>query len=1060
MRKIKFLKNTKKSQRGVALIFALSILGLMVVLGLTFASLSFSDQEIARGNSEQEAAKIMAKSAVNRVIALLENNTTVTESDKIVSGGDPNNSNHYDFLWKMITYHGDVPGAGDMQSKLDERIKNGTNSPYWQYVVVPNKDGKDEIVGRFAYAAYQPAGLLDPYTSAKTKDEATTPVTRYGMSTDEIDLKALVDVAVPGGSGILTADDINTLGKNNADSTVSSDIGTPTALFERLSDDTKSSLNTKLQYVPLRNKLTASWFGVPRSPAQPERFAYKVSESSPEKYYHRFRLNRTPDQWKAITMDQLTLKFLKDPDITTPSIIEYNASADENVGSGIPWFSKDDDDTRQIAANFLAYFSPIPEKKEDLKNNKYWDAVDETAKYTANMRTPYINDLLMHVKLNMMVTDTTSGDETGPSYKKIFTVEITPEIDVYIELADLYNKSLDNISSLTFKVKALEKLIAQQSSSEDARFGYDAGDMTAANENLKIFSFTVEVPKDVVVSEDEEVSNVFPVFRQTIKAAKPFKTVITVPMTRQLEGSGYGEATCDPVAFTESLQSFVMDEISVLMSATFDGRTTEIPIDLANISKKKTIPVLGAKLPPDNKVSDKWAPFKLDIDKYGNYDKENQETQERHIVLRYRAIDSAANLKQEHWVESDPQFLAKFTDITTLERFPGLNNYAELKAEGLLTFDDENDELEYYTLTAKINGSNKTFFVDKEENHSNTKAVEGYGAVVSTSYIRGQVSNTTEVQSPWEIGFIHRGAPYQTLNIKRFNKNSAEIGKYEDGDANIFDYIKVVQKEKDSEGKEYIPTENKVQSRGLVNLQKISHQNENSVNGGNLPAAYAFFSNIDLGWKMDKNNNIFKPKPGIEWVDMLAQAKNIVKKIVEVVDKPDFELKSRAAILDPVLKLQSVLAVGDDDAAQEELIGRFIMLTTADSSNVNLFSDFLVVTAIAQRIQISSAVYPDKDWLGDGTFAAFPGNPSGKAQEAAWIEAGYGYRNYNDFWKFSKNDFVDAVMKPSEDDLSATDRKLKFYPGYDKILSTQKVIAWLRKNANGKWYIERLDYVD
>ena len=1048
----------------------------MVVLGLTFASLSFSDQEIARGNSEQEAAKIMAKSAVNRVIALLENNTTVTESDKIVSGGDPNNSNHYDFLWKMITYHGDVPGAGDMQSKLDERIKNGTNSPYWQYVVVPNKDGKDEIVGRFAYAAYQPAGLLDPYTSAKTKDEATTPVTRYGMSTDEIDLKALVDVAVPGGSGILTADDINTLGKNNADSTVSSDIGTPTALFERLSDGTKSSLNTNLQYVPLRNKLTASWFGVPRSPAQPERFAYKVSESSPEKYYHRFRLNRTPDQWKDITMDQLTLKFLKDPAITTPSIIEYNASADENVGSGIPWFSKDDDDTRQIAANFLAYFSPIPEKKEDLKKNKYWDAVDETAKYTANMRTPYINDLLMHVKLNMLVTDKIDGDaDKDLQYKKIFTVEITPEIDVYIELADLYNKSLDNISSLTFKVKALEKLIAQRSSLEDARFEYYAGDMTAANENLKKFSFPVTLPlpksEDEEGSEDKEVSNVFPVFRQTIKAANPFKTVITVPMTRQLEGSGYGAATCVPVAFTESLQSFVMDEISVLMSATFKDRTTEIPIDLANISKKKTIPVLGA-IPSDDEASDdeasdKWAPFELDIDKYGNYDKDKQKTQERHIVLRYRAIDSAANLKQEHWVESDPQFLAEFTDITTLKHFPGLNNYAELKAEGLLTF-NKKDELEYHTLTAKINGSNKTFFVDKEEDHSNIKAVEGYGAVVSTSYIRGQITfkddetdlKTTEVQSPWEIGFIHRGAPYQTLNIKRFNKNSAEIGKYEDGDANIFDYIKVVQKEKDSEGKEYIPTENKVQSRGLVNLQKISHQNENSVNGGNLPAAYAFFSNINLGWKMDKNNNKFAPKPGIEWDDMLAQAKNIVKEIVKVVDKPDFELKSRAAILDPVLKLQSVLAVGDDDAAKEELIGRFIMLTTADSSSVNLFSDFLVVTAIAQRIQISSAVYPDKDWLGDGTFAAFPGNPSGKAQEAAWIEAGYGYRNYNDFWKFSKNDFVNAVMKPSEADLSATDRKLKFYPGYDKILSTQKVIAWLRKNSNGKWYIERLDYVD
>ena len=75
----KFLKNNKKNQRGVALIFALGILGLMVVLGLTFASLSFTDQTIARSSAEQEAAKIMAKSAVQRVIATLENNSGITD---------------------------------------------------------------------------------------------------------------------------------------------------------------------------------------------------------------------------------------------------------------------------------------------------------------------------------------------------------------------------------------------------------------------------------------------------------------------------------------------------------------------------------------------------------------------------------------------------------------------------------------------------------------------------------------------------------------------------------------------------------------------------------------------------------------------------------------------------------------------------------------------------------------------------------------------------------------------------------------------------------------------
>ena len=1060
MRKIKFLKNTKKSQRGVALIFALSILGLMVVLGLTFASLSFSEQAVSRGSSEQEAAKIMAKSAVNRVIALLENNTAITESDKIVSGGDPNNSNHYDFLWKMIAYHGDVPGAGDMQKKLEERIKNGTDSPYWQYIIAPNKDGVDEIVGRFAYAAYQPVGLLDPYTSAKKDTEGSTPIVRYGMTPDEIDLKALVGVAVPGGSGKLSATDINTLGSKNANSGVSSDISTPAALFERFPATTMTALNSNLQYLPLRNKLTASWFSIPRTPALPERYYYKLPAETNEKEYHRFPLNLTPVDWGKIGMDQFTLQKMNDSANPSATLYDESATANEKASLGIPWFNKADDDTRQIAANFLSYFSPIP---ENLTDKKYWSADNESATYTANMRTPYINDLLMHVKLNMLVTDKIDGDVSDPQYKKIFTVEIKPEIDVYIELADLYGKSLDSISSLTFKMKALKDLKAKQTA--NAVISFNGGDMLAENAMLKDINFTVTSPSgNKFNAANGDISNVFPVFQKTVTATKPFTATITVQMTRpELEGGGYGDATCDPVEFNEPLQTFVMEKLFLLMSAKFNGRSAELPIDLANISLEKTVPILGAEIPPSNQVSDKWAPFKLNINNKGEYEDASQKEQERSVMFRYRAIDSAANLKQEHWVESTPEFFKDAVDITTIDSYPGLNNYAELKAEGLLTL-TKNDALDYHTLTAKVNGTDKTFFVDKEKEPADKNAVEGYGAVLSTSYIRGQVSNTTEVQSPWEIGFIHRGMPYQTLNIKRFNKNSAEIGKYEDGDANIFDYIKILQKKDDGT----VAEENKIHARGLVNLQKISHQNENSENGGNLPAAYAFFSNIDLGWKMDKNNNKFEPKTGITWENTLAQAKNIVKEIVKVVDKPNFALKSRAAILDPVLNLQKVLAVGDDDAAKEELIGRFIMLTTADPAKVNLFSDFLVVTAIAQRIQIGSSMFPDKEWLNDGTFDSFPNNPpsnlpnnlTDRIQQNAWIEAGYGYRNYNEFWRFKKNDFVNAVMKPDKDDLTAADRKKKFYPGYDRILSTQKVIAWLRKNANGRWYIERLDYVD
>ncbi|MBE6405180.1 MAG: hypothetical protein E7040_04075 [Lentisphaerae bacterium] len=1066
MKFFRFLKkNNKKKQRGVALIFALGILGLMVVLALTFASLSFSDQVISRGSSEQEAAKIMAKSAVNRVIALLENNPAIVDTNQIVSGGDPNNANHFDHLWKMITFHGDVPGAGEMKEEVEKRLKNGTNTPYWQYVLAPNKDGKDEIVGRFAYMAYQPVGLLDPYITAKNSSEATSPVDRYGMTMDEVDLKALENVSVSGSSGRLLAADINKLGENNANNSVPSDISTPSALFERFTADTKTKLEKEPAYAGLRDKLTSAWFSVPRSPAHPDRYLYKNGAGA-ETYYHRFNINRTPEEWKALSVDKLMAKTPTDD----MKVYDENGTKNANMAVAIPWFKKDDDATRQIAANFLAYFAPIPDSVAGDTSMKLWNVASNEAVYTANMRTPYLNELMLKIKLNMLVTDEIEGDEKDVEFYKIFTVEITPEIDVYLELTDLYAKSLSKTSSLTFDMNLLKTWKAAATAMSDVT--YTNTDFLAGATAFKNYKFTVNDPADNKYVDNAN-SNVFPVFASTITSTKSYTAKIRVKMVRPPKGDGsYGDPECAKVNFSEPLQQFVMDKISVLMSAKLDGKSTEIPIDLAKITSAETaMPILGQKI-SDRLDFTTLEPFKLDITTAGGYENNAQKDQERVVVLRYRAIDSAANLNPEHWVKSAPSVFNSNTDAAAETAKIGLNNYAELKADGLLSYTKNND-LVYDKLTVKIDGSTtKEFLVDKEQDHSNVNALTGYGAVVSTSFIRGKAADTTKIQSPWEIGFIHRGVPYQTLNIKQFNDSATEIGDYEKGDANIFDYLKVVQREDDNS----VLDENKIHTRGLVNLQRVSRQGGSTDNDGNLPAARAFFSNIDLGWKIDFSNDKFTiPAAASNWSDNLEYAKKIVKELASVVDKPDYILKSRAAILSPAhSELRKVLTLDPSidsnystktDAEKEELIGRFIMLTTADTTKVNKFSDFLVVTAIAQRIQINAvAQVPDKDWLRDGTFTkpSFSGKPSNADQEAAWIEAGFGYRYVKNgtpaFWHFNG---AQANIHPDGSDLSAGDTRLKkFYPGYDKILSTQKVIAWLRKNSNGKWYIERLDYVD
>lgn len=82
----------------------------------------------------------------------------------------------------------------------------------------------------------------------------------------------------------------------------------------------------------------------------------------------------------------------------------------------------------------------------------------------------------------------------------------------------------------------------------------------------------------------------------------------------------------------------------------------------------------------------------------------------------------------------------------------------------------------------------------------------GSKRTISTAYIRNR-----PMISPWELGFIHRGKAWQTINLKTYNTNYAISassntsgdyafniggGLYEYGDANILDQIKMTYKAK------------------------------------------------------------------------------------------------------------------------------------------------------------------------------------------------------------------------------------------------------------------------
>ena len=87
----------------------------------------------------------------------------------------------------------------------------------------------------------------------------------------------------------------------------------------------------------------------------------------------------------------------------------------------------------------------------------------------------------------------------------------------------------------------------------------------------------------------------------------------------------------------------------------------------------------------------------------------------------------------------------------------------------------------WYNLAASMGHPNPSTGSDLE---TSSDVVSG----VSTAYIAN-----TSMKSLWELGAIHRGEPWRTMNLSKYNTTSTATngtgGKYDDGDANILDQV-------------------------------------------------------------------------------------------------------------------------------------------------------------------------------------------------------------------------------------------------------------------------------
>jgi hypothetical protein len=284
------------------------------------------------------------------------------------------------------------------------------------------------------------------------------------------------------------------------------------------------------------------------------------------------------------------------------------------------------------------------------------------------------------------------------------------------------------------------------------------------------------------------------------------------------------------------------------------------------------------------------------------------------------AIDPRQNLNPGDWLTSTPVVIGSFgsavkrADVTVAYRQSG-GSEALPNCVGKWSTADK-VKLSPYSSYLAVPGSG-----DFEK--------DTYNPVnISTNLIRN-----APMQSPWEIGFIHRGAAWQTINLSKFDvkhavnyKDGTTVGQYGVGDGNILDQIKM--------------------NNALANPKKVN------LRIYNQRVFSALFDRIKLNCSRHDLAGVTSGKA----ISSLPTAEGNVPVVVGALRSFIPHLTTRASVINAGMTngndnvshgilSSGVLGYQRNDAAKEEIIGKIINLVEAGKK-----TEYFKLLILAQAI--------------------------------------------------------------------------------------------------------------
>ena len=881
------------NESGIAIIIALGFMAILLFLVLSFVNLTITNKKMSKNYSSLQTARSAAETAYQRAITIINLGMTY-----------PTDNTSIDLTKIYSTYKNDTDADSDDLYDLLETTVNGAKyipiyassggtdpdtGPHWQYL--PIDHGNDiPITARLAYVVIVDEGKIDPSAAVdsavygKSASELETDSTSYnvlgrpGRNINEIFLTSLPNWFTDTYAEEMSASNATPSGLLPSTGRWSNFLKLEQALGIA-GTETADSFRTVFV---LNNTPDAEAFWIDNGDYQQDN----------SELYHRFNLART--DWNDITVDSFT---------TTSAVVAEIDDTDTD-GMTIPWLKnwKNAGDMgsatnarNQIIANLIDY--------NDSNDSATTDDQDNPT-YVGLEKVPYINELWFHLSGQNSLS-TIARLTVGPNLGTAFDGEIT-----------VTNKSGETISSW------------------DVEFDFPH-DITAGNNwDCTLISH---------VGDHYVIHNAGGNGTLAAGASTSFGFASATPggTITDISNITSSSLTSDPSSYyNESVVQFAKLDLELINIYNTETINTTAEISITG-SYNWTLYYAVSDPTTNSKTFDETINLSItsnsqDYDT-ARYDISEDVDNTLKFVESYHSTEEAISSNITDFTISSLKVKLKDAGNNNLQDYAFIisngNTPQTITADGTHEdwfYDSQINDPRQNLLESDWSERNwSTIDADSSIDAINSICIPQDGGVdsdletapepwnISTAFIRN-----APMQSPWELGLIHRGANWQTINLKAYSKDASGGGSYFSGDANILDQIKM-SSDNTVYGKINLNTESDTVLNVLFEKIYVGSDIKSSKGPGDMNNANEI--NAD-------------------------SARYLINKVLEAngTTDPNNSLYHRSEIATFITEtLSNILPNYDNsnDAQREELIGKFINLTKAEKSN------FFSVISVGQAVR-------------------------------------------------------------------------------------------------------------